>query len=205
METESQGLLQGVRERAIPASSSRQAGAVLPVALVLLVVMTIAGLLSARRATTNDAIAHNLRVNEIAQQSAESALRHCEAVVIDMVDNAGANHPNDVMRVGSTEIADPQTATALWLQPANWADGSANRIVAPLSFDAGVRAESRGVPPPHCIAEALANGRYLITARGLSADATFDANGRLESGSEVWLQSILSPQVPIQSAGGGNA
>lgn len=205
MRTEPYESTAGQRGRAHAIPCRQQAGAVLPVALILLVVMTMAGLLSAKRAATHDAIAHNLRVNEIAQQSAESALRHCEAVVIDMEDNGGGTYPADVVRVGTTEISDPEAPGALWLQPANWADSSANRIVAPLSFNASVRAESQGLPPPQCIAQALTNGRYLITARGLSADATFDANGRLVSGSEVWLQSILTPQVPTQSAGGGNA
>lgn len=181
-----------------------QAGAILPVALILLIVLTLAGLSSAKRATTHDVVAQNLRVTEVAQLSAESGLRHCEAVVVDLVDNAGTNHSLDAPRVGKVVIADPETATALWLQPANWSAGSAHRILAPMVFDADVRAEAKGVPPPQCIAEPLSNKRYLITARGHSADATFNANGRLLTGSEVWLQSILSPQTPVQSAGGGN-
>lgn len=205
MRTESRNPTSGLRVRAHAVPCRRQAGAVLPVALVLLVVMTIAGLVSAKRAATHDMIAHNLRANEVAQMSAESALRHCEAVVIDMVDNGGTTYAADVGRVSTTEIANPETPNALWLQPASWADSSANRIVAPLSFNASVRADSQGVPPPQCIAQALTSRRYLITARGLSADATFDANGQLVSGSEVWLQSILTPEIPTQSAGGGNA
>lgn len=205
MRTEPHANIQGPGACAAPTPKSQQAGAVLPVALVLLVVMTIAGLLSARRAITHDAIAHNLRVNAVAQQSAESALRHCEAVVIDQVDNAGAAYPAEVARLGTVVIAEPEVATALWLQPASWAAGSANRIHAPMNFNASVRANSQGIPPPQCIAEPLTNNRYLITARGLSGDATFDANGLLLSGAEVWLQSILSPQTPVQSAGGGNA
>ena len=187
------------------ASIDTQSGAVLPVALILLIVLTFAGLSSAKRATTHDVIAQNLRVNEVAQQSAEAALRHCEAVVIDRVDNAGAKFPNDVVRIGAVEIDAPESAMALWQQPANWAAASAHLIQAPPVYSANVRAESQGAPPPQCIAEPMTNNRYLITARGHSADATFDANGRLITGAEVWLQSILSPQVPVQSAGGGHA
>ena len=186
-------------------SRRRQAGAVLPVALILLVVLTFAGLSAAKRSTTHDVIAQNLRVNEVAQQSAESALRHCEAVVMDLVDNAGANFVADAARVGKVEIPDPEFHTALWLQPANWSAAGVNLISAPMAFSAEVRIEAQGVPPPQCIAEPMANNRYLVTARGHSADATFDANGRLITGAEVWLQSILSPQIPVQSAGGGLA
>lgn len=182
-----------------------QAGAVLPVALILLIVLTFAGLSSAKRATTHDVVAQNLRINEIAQQSAEAALRHCEAVVMDLVDNAGKGFPADAARVGKVAIATPQSPGALWSQPANWSAASANRISAPMAFAAEVRVEARGVPPPQCIAEPMANGRYLVTARGHSADATFNANGRLITGAEVWLQSILSPQIPVQSPGGGLA
>jgi Tfp pilus assembly protein PilX len=175
------------------------------VALILLIVLTFAGLSSAKRATTHDVIAQNLRINEVAQQSAEAALRHCEAVVIDLVDNAGAMFPADAARVGNAEIATPEHPAALWLQPANWAAASARLIQAPPVYSVNVRADSQGIPPPQCIAERLTNNRYLVTARGHSADATFDANGRLITGAEVWLQSILSPQIPVQSPGGGLA
>lgn len=188
-----------------PLSRNQQNGAVLPVALILLVVLTFAGLSAAKRATTHDVIAQNLRVNEVAQQSAESALRHCEAVVMDLVDNAGANFPQDAQRVGKVAIASPEVGTALWLQAASWSAASVNRISAPMAFAAEVRAQSQGVPAPQCIAEPMTNGRYLVTARGHSADATFAAGGRLATGAEVWLQSILTPQIPVQSAGGGNA
>lgn len=179
-----------------PLSRNQQNGAVLPVALILLVVLTFAGLSAAKRATTHDVIAQNLRVNEVAQQSAESALRHCEAVVMDLVDNAGANFVADAARVGVVEIPDPAFANALWQQPASWTAASANRILAPMAFAAEVRAGSQGIPPPQCIAEPMPNGRYLVTARGHSADATFNAAGQLATGAEVWLQSILSPRIP---------
>ena len=188
-----------------PFSQRPQNGAVLPVALILLVVLTFAGLSSAKRATTHDVIAQNIRVNEVAQQSAESALRHCEAVVMDLVDNGGVNFAADAARVGHVEIPTPESPDALWLQPTSWSAASAHRISALMSFTADVRAESQGVPAPQCIAEPMTNGRYLTTARGHSADATFDANGRLATGAEVWLQSVLSPQIPVQSAGGGHA
>lgn len=187
------------------ASRHTQHGAVLPVAMILLIVLTFAGLSSAKRATTHDAIAQNLRINEVAQQSAEAALRHCEAVVMDLVDNAGKGFPADAARVGKVAIATPESPSALWLQPANWSAAGVNLISAPMAFSAEVRIEAQGVPPPQCIAEPMANNRYLVTARGHSADATFDANGRLITGAEVWLQSILSPQIPVQSAGGGLA
>ena len=182
----------------------KQTGVVLPVALILLLVLTIAGLTAAKRANTHDAITQNLRVSNVAQQSAESALRYCEAVVIDMVDNAGVNFAADASRVGKVGITSPEFPTALWLQPANWTTASPNRILAPLNFAAAVSADSRAIPPPQCIAEPMTNKRYLITARGFSVDATFGAGGRLATGAEVWLQSILSPQIPVQSAGGGN-
>ena len=174
-----------------------ESGAVLPVALILLILLTLAGLSSAKRAITHDVVAQNLRVNEVAQQSAESALRHCEAVVMDLVDNKGAKFPADAARVGRVVIADAEAPAALWAQPANWAAGSASRIVAPMAFTANVRAGAQGIPAPMCIAEAMAPDRYLITARGHSADSTFNANGHLITGAEVWMQSILSPQIPL--------
>lgn len=187
------------------AAAQRQTGSVLPVALILLIVLTFAGLSSARRANTHELVAHNLRVNEVAQQSAEAGLRHCEAVVMDAVDNAGLGYPNEVARLGTVVINDPGSAGALWKQPQHWNAASPHRILAPMVFDANTRQEAQGVPPPQCVAEPMPSGRFLITARGHSADATFDANGRLLTGAEVWLQSILSPQTPVRSSGGGNA
>jgi Tfp pilus assembly protein PilX len=187
------------------ASKHTQDGAVLPVAMILLIVVTFAGLSSAKRATTHEVIAQNLRISEVAQQNAEAALRHCEAVVMDLVDNSGTTFPADAARVGNTAIAAPEDQAALWLQPASWAAASTNLIHAPLVYSANVRSESQGAPPPQCIAEPMTDNRYLVTARGHSADATFEANGRLITGAEVWLQSILSPQIPVQSPGGGLA
>ena len=43
----------------------------------------------------------------------------------------------------------------------------------------------------------MVNDRFLITSRGLSNDAVVEAGtGQLREGSEVWLQSILTPLVP---------
>jgi type IV pilus assembly protein PilX len=57
---------------------------------------------------------------------------------------------------------------------------------------------------PTCIIQAMVNDRFLVTARGLSRDAKVDEDsGLLTAGSEVWLQSILTPSVPTLSPDGG--
>ncbi len=50
----------------------------------------------------------------------------------------------------------------------------------------------------------MTQGRFLVTSRGLSNDAAVDDNDQLVRGSEIWLQSVLSPSVPTKSASGGN-
>lgn len=62
-------------------------GIALPVVLILLVAVAFAGLLAARRSTTVEEITNNARLIHVARQAAQSALRYCEAVVIDTVES----------------------------------------------------------------------------------------------------------------------
>ncbi|MFO3797328.1 MAG: hypothetical protein ACK8QZ_08605, partial [Anaerolineales bacterium] len=56
---------------------------------------------------------------------------------------------------------------------------------------------------PTCLIQLMTEDRFLITARGLSNDAVI-VNNELTRGSEIWLQSVLSPSVPTKSISGGN-
>lgn len=176
-------------------------GLALPVVLILLVVMAFAGLLAARRSATVEEISNNARVNQVAWLSAQSGLRYCEAVVIDAVDSGSRFDATVKQRVRTTAIADANAPQAAWARLTNWADNSPILITAPVA-EQNASAALQGAPAPRCMAELLQDGRYLVTARGLSAGTSFNGSGQLLGGAEVWLQSVISPE-PVRFNGNG--
>lgn len=184
-----------------------QRGVVLPIALIMLVIISFAGMLAARNSATFEQFSNNMRTNQAARTSAEEALRHCERVAIDSVDG-GAAFPTDVLKIITTELTgDDHTSIpgGAWNTKTNWASTSANLITFTKTYDGDVQlTTSQRANNPTCIVQSLINDRFLITSRGLSADAVVAANGNLTAGSEVWLQSILTPTVPTLDPLGGN-
>jgi Tfp pilus assembly protein PilX len=186
----------------------KEKGVVLPIALIMLVIISFAGLLAARNSASYEQFSNNMRTNQVARQSAEAALRYCERVAIDQVENEGVNYAADAGKIVSTTLtSDANISDGEWNKKASWDDAAANLIEVTLDPGSNVSdaAKSRyATNSPTCIIQPLINDRFLITARGLSNDASVDSDGLLESGSEVWLQSILTSSVPIKSASGGN-
>ncbi|MBT9550003.1 MAG: hypothetical protein IV088_04065 [Hydrogenophaga sp.] len=177
-------------------------------ALIMLLIISFAGLLAARNSATFEQFSNNMRTNQVARVSAEDALRYCERVAIDTVDNGGANYATDAGKILSTEIAaDDESAirSGAWNTKSNWATGAANLITLTPTYGSDVQgnAQLKVANYPTCIIQALVNERFLITTRGLSNDATVASDGTLSAGSEVWLQSILTPTVPVLSANNG--
>lgn len=185
-------------------ASIPERGLVLPVVLVLLLVLAFVGLFAARRAATVEEVSNNARVNQIATLAAQHALNYCEAVVIDAQDDTGQFDAavRQLVQTKNPLTTSPEDPTAIWVQRANWSDSSTVRITAPVT-EGEAATLLQGAPPPHCIAEALQSGQFLITARGLSRGASFNADGQLQGGAEVWLQSIITPRVPVRSSEGG--
>ena len=199
-------------------SKNSSRGIVLPMALIMLVIISFAGLLAARNSATFEQFSNNMRTNQVSRVAAEEALRYCERIAIDSVDG-GSNFPLDAGKVLTAEIADDEVATisgGAWNTRSNWAPGAANLITVTPQYGSGVYdgtdtsnplRDARLKNPPTCIIQPMVNDRFLVTSRGLSSDATVVANGAaagtLSSGSEVWLQSILSPTIPVLSANNG--
>ncbi|WP_234265736.1 pilus assembly PilX family protein [Hydrogenophaga sp. NFH-34] len=182
-----------------------EAGIVLPIALIMLVIISFAGLLSARNSASYEQFSNNMRTTQVARQSAEAALRHCERVAMDQTENEGVNFVADAAKIVSTKLTDPELDSAAWKTKANWVDGAANLITVSLEHSNDVKDAAKIKNDPSCIIQPLRDDQYLITARGLSNDAQLDNNGQLTAGSEVWLQSILKQGVPVKSSSGGNA
>jgi len=182
-------------------------------ALIMLVIISFAGLLAARNSATFEQFSNNMRTNQVARVAAEEALRYCERIAIDSV-GGGSTFPADVGKILATVIAADDVTTikaGAWNTKSRWAAGALNLITVTPTYGGQVYDGTSSDPlrdarlktPPSCIIQPMVNDRFLITSRGLSSDATVANTGILSSGSEVWLQSILTPTVPVLSANNG--
>ncbi len=193
---------------------SSERGVVLPIALIMLVIISFAGLLAARNSATFEQFSNNMRTNQVARTSAEDALRYCERIARASVEDNAA-FAADVGKIVDSPIIDDTSAdpavresafkAGVWNTQSYWVSGAANLITVIPSYagsDAQTNAQIKEGNRPTCIIQAMVNDRFLITARGLSNDADVD-NGLLTAGSEVWLQSILTPVVPTLCANNG--
>lgn len=188
---------------------SAERGVVLPMALIMLVIISFAGLLAARNSSTFEQFSNNMRTNQVARTAAEDALRQCERIARASVEGNAAFAADIGKIVTGTVIAESPTGAQVaitsgqWNTQANWASGAANLITITPQFGTDVQTSARLRNPPTCIVQTMVNDRFLVTARGLSSDAQVDNNsGRLIEGSEVWLQSVLTPEVPTMCPGG---
>ena len=73
----------------IPKNGSER-GVVLPIALIMLVIISFAGLLAARNSATFEQFSNNMRTNQVARTSAEDALRQCERIARASVEDNAA-------------------------------------------------------------------------------------------------------------------
>ncbi|MBC7919400.1 MAG: hypothetical protein H7Y28_16475 [Rhodoferax sp.] len=185
-----------------PVSRGRERGISLIIVLILLVVIGLTAATAMRGATSSQRVTNNVRMDNLAQQYAESALRYCEAQ-LQLADAARVNSlklaviPAVNMTVVGTVGAWEQTVS--WTGVPGSGGASATRTVLPAAqySTAGV---SSSVParPPECVAETqtLAGSPTftvtVVTARGFSPDYTNDGAGNTVSGAVVWLQSILN-------------
>ena len=178
------------------AKRTRLAGVSLIIVLVMLVVIGLTSAAAIRNATSGEQATNNIRLQNLAQQYADAALRYCE----------GELAKADVDRVASlseANLSDTPTGTADaatgWGQAASWTGAggiAASRTVVP---EARVKSQDSAFRParlPECVVErqVLADGNraYVVTARGFSPGYVADAaTGATTAGSVVWLQSIV--------------
>ena len=159
--------------------ASRQRGVVLPLALVILVMVTMIAVVAMRGVTTEERISANLRSSSVAFEQSELALRYCEQIAL-----AGGD-PLLAARIDSTSV----TGLA-WRDPANWGTSSTKLQHPPTGQYSGLSA-------PGCLIEAVRaplgrtetstrveNAAYTITARGFG-----DSGGGFRS----TVQSQLRP------------
>lgn len=190
------------RTRFLPVSArggakrTRLAGVSLIIVLVMLVVIGLTSAAAIRNATSGEQATNNIRLQNLAQQYADAALRYCE----------GELAKADVDRVASlseANLSDTPAGTADaatgWGQAASWTGAggiAASRTVVPEARVKSQDSAFRSARLPECVVErqVLADGNraYVVTARGFSPGYVADAaTGATTAGSVVWLQSIV--------------
>ena len=191
-----------------------QRGISLIIVLILVVVIGLTASSAMRSATSSQRVTNNLRMEGMAQQYAEAALRFCEAqMTIPDPTPAPQPIPGRDGRLLDAQIQLVDTTAGIqpaWLNPVSWTGLAAAPQVLATPHAAATRITlgagqiSSGVSTytpttlPQCIVERqLLPGAtpftvIVVTARGFSTDYQKDANGNTTNGSVVWLQSILN-------------
>lgn len=128
----------------------RQKGAVLIIALVMLLLITMASIAAMRATTMDERMAGNSRDRDRALQAAEAAVRTClKQLTVDL--------PSTF----SGPILTPATSGSQnWEQAANWQSGATNSVEIVMP-NAGLASN------PRCMVERLGLGdNYRVTGRG---------------------------------------
>jgi len=170
-----------------------QGGVVLIMSMVMLVIVSLLASITMKSALSSESVSGNVRLNQLAHQSAEAALRFCESAVLQTL--------------GGTPVSgfsiQPQSSSPLGNSTTIWDDASHAAVYA-LTLST---VNNNGQPykrPPECIAEQLAPAGspkadmlIAITARGFGPEVLAVPSGatdRRPAGSEVFLQSTLELQ-----------
>jgi Tfp pilus assembly protein PilX len=173
-----------------------QAGVSLIIVLIMLVIIGLTSAAAMRNATSGEKVTNNLRLQNLAQQYAEAALRYCEAEMLKadadrVVTLAEAN-------ISTTPVGAADAATG-WGQAASWTGAGGIAATKTSLPEARVKSQDSSFKPsrsPECVVErqGLVDGSlaYVITARGFSPGYTADGvSGVTTAGSVVWLQSTV--------------
>lgn len=175
----------------------RQGGISLIIVLIMLVVIGLTSAAAIRNATSDERVTNNVRMQSLAQQYADAALRYCEAELAKAdVDRVATLQEANLVQTAFDPVNPPVPA---WNDPQTWigvGGASASRTTLP---ELQIKSASSSFKPttlPQCVAEkqVLEDTKlaYVVTARGFSPDYTSDAGtGATTGGSVVWLQSTL--------------
>lgn len=153
--------------------------------LMLLTGLALASAALMRLSAGTEQVATGFRMQALALQAAEAALRHCEAQVL---------LPDAQRPAAWAEAALPLTTPAApaWTSRTAWLPGALPGPPQALWLPPG--ADSPPWSPPVCLVErqSLDGGQlHVVTARGFSPDWRGDASAATLWGSSVWLQSIV--------------
>lgn len=175
-------------------SSTKQAGVVLIISLIMLVVISILATLSIRNATSSEKVSGNVRTTELASQAAEIALRYCEEAVVQITFGTGS--------LTSLPTVLSYASPPAWQAITNWDGSTSAPFVIPDTSVNQVDASVTFNRPPECLVERVqvvdgtgvvsTTSTYTITARGFGPEVPAATSARLRpTGSEVWMQSTI--------------
>jgi type IV pilus assembly protein PilX len=173
----------------------KQAGFVLAISMIFLIVMTMLAVTAIKKATMDEKVTGNLRSQNLAFEAAEKALRFCESTL-----NLAAGSPkicqskpgSTVPIYMTTRPYQSEDVTAnfpeAWANDDNWFERGPNNAVR-LS---GVNIIPNVVTQPQCMIErwSMPDSRsnamedfspFVVTARGVGSVAT----------AVVWLQEVI--------------
>jgi hypothetical protein len=163
--------------------ASRQLGVVLPLALVMLVMVTLIAVVALRGVTSEERISANLRSSSVAFEQSELALRYCENIALT------GGPPLDAARIDSTS-----TTGQAWRNPNSWLPTFPQLQQPPA---AQYLDPARPVTAPACLIEAVRapfdptvtstrvdNSAFTVTAHGF---------GDTNAGFRATVQTQLRP------------
>lgn len=171
--------------------------------IIVLIMLGVIALMSAatlRNASSNERVSNNFRMQVLAQQYAEAALRYCETQMT-LADASRVETLREANLPDSTGSAVP-----VWQQRATWIgtggtdEQGVSRTTVPEAFILSGDSAFKPGQRPDCVVEkqVLEGGPlYLITARGFSPDYTADTRGFTATGSVRWLQTWVAIQRSV--------
>jgi type IV pilus assembly protein PilX len=174
-------------------------GAILVVALILLLVLTLIGITAARMQTAQEGMARNDDNHQLALQAAEAALRDGQAIIAlhgagdFLTDNNGLYNLSQELETSSASVAD----TINWNSPGTQSmqySGAALGSVPQAPQPAQIIIES--LPPVAPPGSPLNGGAYGANPQWQVYRITAHAEGG-DSSSNVTLQTIIS-SMPLQ-------
>jgi type IV pilus assembly protein PilX len=166
-------------------------GASLIIVLILLGVVALTSAATLRNASVNERISNNFRMQLLAQQAAEAALRYCETQLTLADESRIASLKESKLSVNA--------AAPAWRQRSHWTGdsggASAFRTSVPESVVVSAGSAFKPAQLPECVVDkqAIDGGvMYVVTARGFSPDYMADSRGFTLKGAVVWLQTGLA-------------
>ena len=167
-------------------------GVALIMSLVMLVMVSLLATMTMKSAISSESISGNVRLTQLAHQSAEMALRYCEDMVISNATGTPKSGGPAVQSAGSEPLWQKVKST--------WDEDNTAVHVLPLNY-VNNNSDAPYQRPPECLAEHLVdsgdpayNRRFVITARGFGPEVKALESGatdRRPKGSEVFLQSTI--------------
>jgi len=173
-----------------------QAGVSLIIVLIMLVIIGLTSAAAMRNATSGEKVTNNIRLQNLAQQYAEAALRYCEAEMLKVDADRVATLAE--LNISTTPAGTADAFTG-WGQAASWTGAGGITATKTTLPEERVKSQDSAFRPsrlPECVVErqGFADGSwaYVITARGFSPGYMADGvSGVTTAGSVVWLQSTI--------------